>query len=881
MEAAANPWPALGVLLLRDGLVDQDELEELLGEQRDTRQHRLSGWKLGEILVDRGRVTAEQVARLVAEQYELPYLELDVDTIDLRIAGRLSEDLVDRFTALPVELLDGGSVLVAVSDPGIVLFTDELRRSLGMPVRFAVVAPAAIKAAITFAREHARHHPPVDSAWPTGTSSFDLVRAGGQGGDATAPGRPALTFAPPPTTETWPPLGTLLVRDGLVTEDELEAALAQQRLSSNKRLGEILVERGSLTRSDVARVVAEQYELPYVDVADDELDDGIANLLPLELSTRYSAIPLRFQPDDSLLVAVADPTTVMDAGELFSELGGRLDFAVADPDVIEAALLRRRLHPLRATSGAETEAVGHEPPTDAEPGETPEAEGEVVADPTLSPSEQDGAHERDQDGRDDEPVGPSDDPAAEAAADVPLADDHPADDPAPDADPTGAVDVHEDTGEEPAVGDMVASPDVQVASDASAASLADEPVELEDEVLGELVQLSVQRPDLPWSPDDLLDENDEAARLDRSDARPEPSESELAAAIQELLDRACELGATSVAFAPRDGELAALARIDGELRELDVMADIDRGMLGRALAADHATEVITLPTRRGELHTARFALDPAPVPALPDLGLEATEEQVLRSALGQRSGIVVLAGADRETLTSSISSVLHELAARGGLVLTVGHPLDEPLEGVHELTRSGALGRALLAEPDTIVAGEDVDGRTADLLVRAARDTLVVAAVRAGTPSDALRLLLGLGVDPSALASTLACALARSRVRRTCLACREAYYASREELVALGRPEDEVGRRLLGRGRGCDACGHTGYDGAGPLVALLPADEELRRRVADGTPLSDATAFVAGSDAARDELARLCLDGVTTFAEVRRVLGPAAPPASA
>ena len=51
MEAAAKPWPALGVLLLRDGLVDQDELEELLGEQRDTRQHRLSGWKLGEILV--------------------------------------------------------------------------------------------------------------------------------------------------------------------------------------------------------------------------------------------------------------------------------------------------------------------------------------------------------------------------------------------------------------------------------------------------------------------------------------------------------------------------------------------------------------------------------------------------------------------------------------------------------------------------------------------------------------------------------------------------------------------------------------------------------------------------------------------------------------
>jgi type II secretory ATPase GspE/PulE/Tfp pilus assembly ATPase PilB-like protein len=95
--------------------------------------------------------------------------------------------------------------------------------------------------------------------------------------------------------------------------------------------------------------------------------------------------------------------------------------------------------------------------------------------------------------------------------------------------------------------------------------------------------------------------------------------------------------------------------------------------------------------------------------------------------------------------------------------------------------------------------------------------------------------------------------------------------------VALERPEDEVGRRLLGRGRGCDVCTHTGYDGSGPLVGLLPADEALRRRVADGTPLSGAPAPLVESDPVRDELVRMCLDGVTTFADVRRVLGPAAP----
>jgi type IV pilus assembly protein PilB len=135
----------------------------------------------------------------------------------------------------------------------------------------------------------------------------------------------------------WPALGALLVRDGLVSEDELEAALAQQP-GSGKRLGEVLVDRGTVTRTQVARVLAEQHELPFIELAESEVQIEAAMLLSEDLARRYSALPVSILPDDALLVAVADPTNVMHSDELRLALGAQLRFGVAAPDAIDAAI---------------------------------------------------------------------------------------------------------------------------------------------------------------------------------------------------------------------------------------------------------------------------------------------------------------------------------------------------------------------------------------------------------------------------------------------------------------------------------------------------------------------------------------------------------------
>ena len=149
MEAARSPWPALGTLLVRDGAIAPEQLERALEEKRANPKRRL-----GEILVEQGATTRAQIARILAEQHELDYIELEEGVIEADAAGLLPENLARRYNAVPVRFLGDGSILVAVADPTNVMFSDDLRLALGVPVTVGVASSDAIERAITRVHEH-------------------------------------------------------------------------------------------------------------------------------------------------------------------------------------------------------------------------------------------------------------------------------------------------------------------------------------------------------------------------------------------------------------------------------------------------------------------------------------------------------------------------------------------------------------------------------------------------------------------------------------------------------------------------------------------------------------------------------------------------------
>jgi type IV pilus assembly protein PilB len=110
--------------------------------------------RLGEILLDQGATTQAAIARVLAEQHELDFVELKPTTVNIEAAMMLPEALAKRYNAIPIRLLEDGSVLVAVADPTNVMFSDELRLAIGAPLKVCVAAADAIAAVIERTYEH-------------------------------------------------------------------------------------------------------------------------------------------------------------------------------------------------------------------------------------------------------------------------------------------------------------------------------------------------------------------------------------------------------------------------------------------------------------------------------------------------------------------------------------------------------------------------------------------------------------------------------------------------------------------------------------------------------------------------------------------------------
>ena len=86
------------------------------------------------------------------------------------------------------------------------------------------------------------------------------------------------------------PLGSLLLDEGLLTEAQLDAAVAEQA-RSGKPLGRLLIEQGTISEAELVRTLARQVGLEFVDLNDRTIDGSVAALVTESLARRYQAIP--------------------------------------------------------------------------------------------------------------------------------------------------------------------------------------------------------------------------------------------------------------------------------------------------------------------------------------------------------------------------------------------------------------------------------------------------------------------------------------------------------------------------------------------------------------------------------------------------------------
>ena len=134
------------------------------------------------------------------------------------------------------------------------------------------------------------------------------------------------------TTRTKPRsselIGDLLIREGLLTEEQLKAALAEQR-SNGFRLGYNIVAMGFVTETDLTRVLARKFRVKAVDLSRiNSIDDRMIKSVKPEIAIRHLVLPLR-RVGRTLTVAMANPQNLDAIDELRFSTGYDIEPVVA------------------------------------------------------------------------------------------------------------------------------------------------------------------------------------------------------------------------------------------------------------------------------------------------------------------------------------------------------------------------------------------------------------------------------------------------------------------------------------------------------------------------------------------------------------------------
>src|SRR5690349_23264368 len=101
-------------------------------------------------------------------------------------------------------------------------------------------------------------------------------------------------------------LGEHLMRDGLLSREQLNQALVEQK-ASKQRLGFVLVKLGLVPEIEITKILARQHRMPAVDLSRFEVDPKILKLVPVDMAAKGLVLPLK-REGRTLTVAMADPS---------------------------------------------------------------------------------------------------------------------------------------------------------------------------------------------------------------------------------------------------------------------------------------------------------------------------------------------------------------------------------------------------------------------------------------------------------------------------------------------------------------------------------------------------------------------------------------------
>ena len=189
------------------------------------------------------------------------------------------------------------------------------------------------------------------------------------------PARPAGLVAPHSTGASDRRIGDVIADLGFAKRDVVEAAVDLAR-RSGELTGEVLINSGVITAEQLSRALAERHGLEYIDFSLFTPDMGAANLIDANAAKRYSAVPVAFLDESTLLVAMADPANILAIDDIAMMTRYEVHRAVATEEDVAAVIAH--IDRVEHHIGVETEGDEREAPAAVTDLETPSEDAPVV-----------------------------------------------------------------------------------------------------------------------------------------------------------------------------------------------------------------------------------------------------------------------------------------------------------------------------------------------------------------------------------------------------------------------------------------------------------------------------------------------------------------------
>lgn len=377
--------------------------------------------------------------------------------------------------------------------------------------------------------------------------------------------------------------------------------------------------------------------------------------------------------------------------------------------------------------------------------------------------------------------------------------------------------------------------------------------------------------------------------------------------VEALLNRAIADRASDVHVEPLEDHTRVRVRVDGVLRassevpsdlheavvaRLKILSNLDiaekripqDGRIAYAIGGkQYDLRVSTYPTVRGEKVVLRILEKSTNRFNLNGLGVTPALLNRLINIVERPYGMFIVCGPTGSGKTTTLYAALNHLNTPERNIITIEDPVEYQLPGITQgnvntragLTFATGLRAMLRQDPDVVLVGEIRDRETAEVAIEAALTGHMVfstlhANEAAGTPGR----LIEMEIEPFLLASALAGILSQRLIRLLCSDCKETTSPDPLLLERLRIDPDKLQETRLYTARGCHRCHFTGYRGRTPIMELMEANDEVRKRImarASTAELRQA-ALANGMVPLYEDALRHACEGHTSLDEVLRVV---------